>query len=109
MNNLELIDYFSRCASVCNYCADACLKEDKINMLAECIRLDLDCAAICNTAAALLSRDSHLSDQIIEICERACRECAEECEKHSKMHDHCRECAEICRRCEEACKSYANV
>jgi hypothetical protein len=32
-----------------------------------------------------------------------CRACAVECERHAAHHDHCRVCAEVCRRCEQAC------
>jgi hypothetical protein len=33
----------------------------------------------------------------------ACRACAEECDKHAQMHEHCLVCAEACRKCEEEC------
>jgi hypothetical protein len=36
-------------------------------------------------------------------CVVACRACAEECDFHASHHDHCRVCAEVCRRCEQAC------
>jgi len=36
------IDACVRCAQECEHCADACLKEQDVKMLAECIRLDKD-------------------------------------------------------------------
>lgn len=31
---------FNDCMTACNHCYDACLKEDHVNMMVECIRLD---------------------------------------------------------------------
>lgn len=108
MNNKELIDALTNCAITCEWCADQCLNEkDQLKMLVECIRSDKDCATICRTGAELLARDSNYSSEIVELCEKACRECAEECEKHD--HEHCRICAETCRKCEAACKSFATA
>lgn len=73
-----------------------------------CIRTDLDCADVCATTGYLLSRqteaDSTLVRAQVEACETACRICAEECEQHADMHDHCRICAEACRTCEQSCR-----
>lgn len=104
MHHKELINSLVECAATCEWCADQCLNEEQIKMLVDCIRSDKDCATICRSAAELLTRDSQYSGQMVELCEKVCRACAEECEKHE--HDHCRICAEACRRCEEACKNY---
>ena len=41
------------CAVACNHCAAACLQEDDVKMMAGCIALDIDCAAICRVAAGV--------------------------------------------------------
>src|ERR1700682_4475707 len=46
------IEACNTCADACDYCSIACLQEDDVKMMAECIRLALDCAAICRLAAA---------------------------------------------------------
>src|SRR5215218_1566695 len=46
------------CAQTCTACADACLGEQDIQMLARCIRLDLDCADICSATGSILSRQT---------------------------------------------------
>ena len=33
-----------------------------------------------------------------------CKSCGDECERHARMHEHCRVCAEACRHCEQACR-----
>ncbi len=96
------------CAQTCTACADACLGEDMVKELARCIRLNLDCADICETTGRALSRqvgaDASLLRSFVQTCAEACRVCGEECERHADMHEHCRICAEACRRCEQACQ-----
>lgn len=95
------------CAQACTSCADACLGEDKMEQLKQCIRLNLDCADICDAAGHVASRrtgsNPMLIRQMLEVCASACRMCGEECAKHASMHEHCQICAEACRRCEQAC------
>jgi hypothetical protein len=96
------------CAESCTTCADACLGEESVAELTRCIRLDLDCADICETTARMLSRQTHqqpeLLGAIVQTCFEVCRACAEECERHADHHEHCRLCAEECRRCQKACE-----
>lgn len=96
-------------AQVCTACADACLGEDALSELVRCIRLNLDCADVCQATGSVLSRltatDPAASRRLLEACAEACRTCAAECERHAAMGmEHCRVCAEACRRCEQACR-----
>jgi hypothetical protein len=100
--NKELIRLLADCLSECNHCATSCLEEENVEELTNCIKLDLDCAQICGTAIAFLSRNSAHAEHILQECAEICDQCADECEKHSHM-EHCKACAEICRRCAEAC------
>lgn len=43
----QLIQTLHECMEACNHCYDACLKEEDVNMMAKCIRLDRECADIC--------------------------------------------------------------
>ena len=103
------IDECYECAQSCVICADACLGEEMVQQLLQCIRLNQDCADICAAAGAVASRRTGSNESVIrmtlEACAEACRLCAEECERHADMHEHCRICAESCRRCEEACNA----
>lgn len=96
------------CEQVCIACADACLGEEQVAMLRECIRLDLDCADLCGATGRLIARqarpDPALWRATLEACAQACRSCAAECAKHQDRHEHCRVCREVCARCEEACR-----
>ena len=97
------------CAATCNACADACLAEPQLDMLRRCIRLNLDCADLCAVTARVLGRpaevDPSLARTLLEACARACAACGAECQKHAKMHEHCRVCAEDCARCERECQT----
>ncbi len=98
-----VIEAALECAAHCDACADACLDEDAD--MTRCIRSDMDCADICRATAAVLSRpgaDGMPWIELVEVCMKACRTCADECGQHD--HEHCQLCAEACRRCEEACR-----
>lgn len=102
------IDTVIDCAETCTQCADACLSEDMVASLTACIRTDLDCADICGATARVLSRHTAFNPDVtrsqLQACVAACHACAEECEKHAAMHEHCRICAEVCRACEQTCR-----
>ena len=93
----------------CFDCADACLNEEDVQMLARCIRLDLDCADQCDATGKILSRqtsfDVEMAAAALRACAEACRLCGKECEWHAGYHEHCRVCAQACRRCESACNN----
>lgn len=67
--NEDLLRKLSYCQSACKHCADACLSEDNIEMMVDCIRLDRDCADECEKYD-----HEHCKD-----CAKACCECAEAC------------------------------
>lgn len=96
-----------RCAQACEHCANACLGERDVQKMAECIRLDQDCAAMCWTAAAAMSRDSQFAQEICRVCAEICDACGTGCGKHQM--DHCQACAEACRRCAEQCRQMAGA
>ncbi len=72
-----------------------------------CIRLNLDCADICEATGRLLSRQTDPEPDLlrrqIEVFAKACRACGAECERHAGRHEHRRIRADACRRREEAC------
>lgn len=95
------------CAQTCVICADACLAEARVDDLRQCIRLNLDCADMCRAMSRIAARrtgdNRSVTSELLDLCARACHECAQECGKHE--HAHCRVCAEACARCEDACRT----
>jgi hypothetical protein len=102
------IDACLSCEQSCTSCANACLAEEDIEAMRECIALDQTCADICGATARVLSRpvyaDEVLLSALLEVCVRACTSCAEECARHAHHHRHCAVCAEDCFACQQACK-----
>ncbi len=106
----ERIEACFDCAQACSACADAWLGEQDVRSLVRCIRLDLDCADVCEATTRILSRqtafDAEMANTTLRACAQACRLCGEECERHAQHGmEHCRICAEAYRRCESACNN----
>jgi hypothetical protein len=95
------------CAQACTACADACVAEHD-RALGRCIRINLDCADLCNTVSRVLSRqlapDLGVVSMALQLCAAVCDACAYECRRHAAMHAHCDVCAMACRRCTDACR-----
>lgn len=94
-----------RCWIACESCASACLGEENVAKMVDCIRTDLDCAAACRAAIEAMVRNSDQAAALCRLCADACERCAEECGRHD--HDHCQRCAEACRQCAEECRKMA--
>ena len=101
--NKKIIEACLKCATLCNHCASSCLEEPDVKMMAKCIQLDMECAAICYATAQLLSLGSKHSKAMAKLCAELCQECHKECKKHENKH--CKECADACKECAEACLS----
>ena len=93
-------------AAACLQCATACLQEANPKPMARCIALDLECADICQLAAASMARGGEHMHAIYALCADACRGCAMECAKHNM--EHCQRCADACKRCADACLAMAH-
>jgi hypothetical protein len=104
---VDCIEACQECTTICTACADACLGESDVERLRACIRRNLDCADLCATTSAVLSRqtstDLGLVRVLLEACIVACKRCAAECEQHA-AHVHCGVCAQTCRNCETTCR-----
>jgi hypothetical protein len=101
--NKALLDALNNCIAECNHCTTACLDEADVKMLTECIKLDIDCAAICTLTASLIARGSEHGKHLLKECAEVCNACAAACEKHAHM-EHCKACAAACRKCAAACQ-----
>ena len=92
---------------VCAACADACLAEEAPEHLRDCIRINLNCAAVCSATARLLVNHHASAAGVLHAqlhaCILSCQACADICATHAEQHEHCAICAETCRRCQEKC------
>jgi hypothetical protein len=76
-------------------------------MMAECVRLDRDCADICRLAAGFMARGSKFAPAVCRVCADICEACGKECAKHQAAH--CQQCAEACMKCAEDCRAMAGA
>jgi hypothetical protein len=95
------------CAQAAIACADACLAEEMVEELAECIRVLINTADVCDVVTRVLSRrtgpDHALTRPLLTACRATCRQAREVCGEFLPIHDHCRVCAQACRAAERAC------
>jgi hypothetical protein len=68
---------FTLCSNL-QSCASACLQEDDVKMMARCIELDMQCAAICYTAAQLMSLGNDKASEVCRMCADICELCGAE-------------------------------
>ncbi len=102
----ECIDACLACGAVCNHCASSCLKEDKVQMMAQCIQLDMECAAMCYATAQVMSLGGSQALQLATLLADICDACGAECGKHDTKH--CKECAAACKKCADICRRMNN-
>ncbi len=98
------IDAALACAQAATACADACVAQAD-SALIQCIRLNLDCADVCQTAAMVASRRAGANAPVVigllMLAEALCRDCAAEAERHALPA--CRRSADLARACADAC------
>jgi hypothetical protein len=56
-----------RCAEACEFCATSDLIEQDVKVMSSCEQMNRQCAAVCWTSVALMSRDNHFAKQFA-IC-----------------------------------------
>ena len=104
---MSCINACRSCATACHQCFAECLKEEDVTMMARCIALDVDCAAVCSFAANAMARNSEHAKAICALCAEICSACGNECEKHQA--EHCKSCATACHKCAQECAAMARA
>ena len=96
------------CQQTCLETIQYCLVQGGAHAEASHIRLLMDCAAICETSAGFMIRQSELHMRTCSVCAEVCARCAESCESFDDDASMER-CAEICRACSESCAEMAEM
>ena len=96
------------CQQTCLETIQYCLVQGGTHAEASHIRLLMDCAAICETSAGFMIRQSELHMRTCSVCAEVCARCAESCESFADDTSMER-CAEICRACSESCAEMAEM
>jgi hypothetical protein len=97
------------CRDACNVCRDACLLAlahsiERGGALAGASQLEalLDCATICDTTSAFLTRGSAQHAEVCHTCARICIACETSCRAVPDGKT-LRGCADACRICADSC------
>ena len=99
------------CIEDCEECHRVCLEMAMGHCLAmggkhtepQHLRLMLNCAEICRTAADFMLSQSQLHHVVCDACAAVCEACANSCEEIGDMED----CVRACRNCAESCREMA--
>ncbi len=109
----QLSPELRRCITDCLGCYSTCLETVTYSLEVggqhaepARIRLLLDCADICQTAAAFMLRTSDLHQRVCTVCAEVCEQCAESCAQLGS-HPQMRLCSEVCVRCADSCRQMA--
>lgn len=102
------IDECVRCHEVCLSTLPYCLLQAGLHAQEEHVTLLLDCAEICQTAAAFMLRGSDEHGRICAACAAICLRCAEDCDEF-EGDEIMQACADACRRCAASCEHMATV
>ena len=107
MLNLDLVEKLYDCQTMCNYCFNACLEEENVKSMVDCIKLNSECAGICEHVITALSFEDGFSQNVLNVCIKACEACIAECRKHYYLQ--CFECSKACKECIQACEDYIKM
>jgi hypothetical protein len=107
MTHHTLPSEMQSCIDACTECHATCLQTAMTHCLEvggahvepEHLRLMINCAELCQTAANFMLSNSPLHAAVCAACAQVCDACAASCERIGGME----RCAEICRRCAASC------
>lgn len=103
----QCIEECMDCHASCLEAFANCLSLEGPHKEADHLRLLLDCAEICQTAANFMLRQSPSHAAVCGVCAQLCRECAEDCARFEDKQ--MQACAESCRRCAASCADMASA
>ncbi len=62
---IAAIDELYACTQACTSCADACIAEEMVAHLRQCIRFNLDCADVCAATSTIATRRTGSNEELI--------------------------------------------
>ncbi len=96
------IESCQECHEICVVSVAHALAQGGSQAEAAHVRLLLDCAELCQTAANFMLRDSDLHALVCRACSEVCARCAGACARFDR-DEAMKVCAEVCRGCSAAC------
>ena len=96
------------CHAMCTQTIAHCLKLGGRHAAPDHIRLLVDCAQMCATAADYMIRESPFHDRICRLCSELCKQCGKDCEQLAGDDQMVKQCIEMCRKCAGSCERMAS-
>ena len=96
------------CHAICTQTIGHCLKLGGRHAAPDHIRLFVDCAQMCATAADYMVRESPFHDRICRVCSDLCKQCGKDCEQEAGDDKLVKQCIEMCRKCADSCERMAS-
>lgn len=94
-----------RCHQICWQMATThCLSLGGQHVEEKHLKLMLNCAELCQTAANFMLSESEHHQLLCGVCAEVCEACADSCEDVGDMD----ECVQACRRCAQECQSMSS-
>ena len=93
----DLMDAVNACTDKGRRCISHCMVSftEGDTELAQCASKVHEMMAVCGGFAYLVASNSSYIKDYAQVCEKVCKDCAEECKKHDK-HIECDACARAC-------------
>lgn len=96
------------CHAMCTQTIAHCLKLGGRHAAPDHIRLMVDCAQMCATAADYMLRGSPFHNRICRLCSELCTQCGKDCEQVAGDDQMLKQCIEMCRKCADSCERMAS-
>ena len=96
------------CHAMCTQTIAHCLKLGGRHAAPDHIRLLVDCAQMCATAADYMIRESPFHDRLCRLCSELCKQCGKDCEQVARDDQMVKQCIEMCRKCAGSCERMAS-
>jgi len=104
-----LLNAATHCAQTAEVCQAHCQQSLATGdtMLKDCSRSVAQLLPICEALASLAAQASGYLPRYAKLALQVCKDCEQECRKHEKHHDFCKECADACAACAKECQRIA--
>lgn len=107
--NQDVIDASGHCLAVGQACHQHCLEllAQGNREMAACAASVTEMLAACQALQQLASHKSKHLGKMARVALDVCKQCEDECRKHEKKHQACKDCAEACAACAKECQKLA--
>jgi Cys-rich four helix bundle protein (predicted Tat secretion target) len=102
----SLVDSAAHCVATGEVCLDHCVDvlQEGDKTMADCARSVNELIAVCAALRSLAAQDASGLKAMAKVALDSCKRCEDECRKHEKKHQACKDCGDACAQCAKECK-----